>query len=133
MEIVGGAVAELLNASLIVERVRAGMRRAKLEGRRHTSDGKPWSLDRSAILRDRQQGQSLGQPRLAKGATWSLVPHYPSRARLIDQSPLLLQKGWKNPPPKPHRIKGRIHPIRLFHNLWVKDIARAALLTSLAR
>jgi len=53
-----GAIAEL-ERSLIVERVRAGMRRAKLEGR-HIGR-KPLVLDRDAILRDRQQGQSLGQ------------------------------------------------------------------------
>src|SRR6201996_7020503 len=53
-----GAIAEL-ERSLIVERVRAGMRRAKLEGR-HIGR-KPLVLDRVAILRDRQRGQSLGQ------------------------------------------------------------------------
>jgi len=52
-----GAIAEL-ERNLIVERVRAGMRRAKLEGR-HI--GRPaLSLDREAILRDRQSGHSLG-------------------------------------------------------------------------
>ena len=53
-----GAIAEL-ERSLIVERVRAGMRRAKLEGR-HIGR-KPLELDRLAILRGRQQGLSLGQ------------------------------------------------------------------------
>lgn len=53
-----GAIAEL-ERNLIVERVRAGMRRAKLEGR-HIGR-KPLDLDRSGILRDRTQGQSLGQ------------------------------------------------------------------------
>ena len=53
-----GAIAEL-ERSLIVERVRAGMRRARLEGR---PIGRPaLALDRSAILTDRQSGQSLGQ------------------------------------------------------------------------
>ncbi len=53
-----GAIAEL-ERNLIIERVRAGMRRAKLEGR---SIGRPaLVLDREAILRDRNQGQSLGQ------------------------------------------------------------------------
>jgi DNA invertase Pin-like site-specific DNA recombinase len=56
--IIVGAVAEL-ERNLIVERVRAGMRRAKLEGR-HIGR-KPLDLDRSGILRDRTQGQSLGQ------------------------------------------------------------------------
>ena len=53
-----GAIAEL-ERSLIVERVRAGMRRAKLEGR-HIGR-KPLDRDHVAILRDRQQGQSLAQ------------------------------------------------------------------------
>ncbi len=53
-----GTVAEL-ERSPIVERVRAGMRRAKLEGR-HIGR-KALVLDRAAILRDRQAGQSLGQ------------------------------------------------------------------------
>ena len=56
--VIVGAVAEL-ERSLIVERVRAGMRRAKLEGR-HIGR-KALVLDRSAILRDRQRGDSLGQ------------------------------------------------------------------------
>src|SRR4051794_31983489 len=53
-----GAIAEL-ERSLIVERVRAGMRRAKLEGR-HIGR-RPLELDQAAILRGRQQGLSLGQ------------------------------------------------------------------------
>jgi DNA invertase Pin-like site-specific DNA recombinase len=53
-----GAIAEL-ERSLIVERVRAGMRRAKLEGRHIGRTA--LVLDRAAILRDRQRGDSLGQ------------------------------------------------------------------------
>ena len=53
-----GAIAEL-ERNLIIERVRAGMRRARLEGR-HIGR-KPLELDRTAILRDRQRGQSLGE------------------------------------------------------------------------
>jgi DNA invertase Pin-like site-specific DNA recombinase len=56
--IIIGCIAEL-ERSLIVERVRAGMRRAKLEGR-HIGR-KPLDLDRIGIQRDRTQGQSLGQ------------------------------------------------------------------------
>jgi DNA invertase Pin-like site-specific DNA recombinase len=53
-----GAIAEL-ERNLIVERVRAGMRRARLEGR-HI--GRPsLELDHAAIRRDRQRGMSLGQ------------------------------------------------------------------------
>jgi DNA invertase Pin-like site-specific DNA recombinase len=53
-----GAIAEL-ERSLIVERVRAGMRRAKLEGRR--IGRAPLQVDRVALLRDRQRGLSLNQ------------------------------------------------------------------------
>jgi DNA invertase Pin-like site-specific DNA recombinase len=53
-----GAIAEL-ERNLIVERVRAGMRRAKLEGR-HIGR-RPLDLDRAAVLRHRAHGQSLGQ------------------------------------------------------------------------
>ena len=60
--IIVGAVAEL-ERNLIVERVRAGMRRARLEGR-HTGRN-PLVLDSAAIRQDRQHGQSLRQ--IAKG------------------------------------------------------------------
>jgi len=56
--IIIGAIAEL-ERNLIIERVRAGMRRARLEGR-HIGR-KPLALDRAAILRGREQGHSLGQ------------------------------------------------------------------------
>jgi DNA invertase Pin-like site-specific DNA recombinase len=52
-----GAIAEL-ERNLIVERVRAGMRRARLEGR---PIGRPaLALDREAIIKDRRHGDSLG-------------------------------------------------------------------------
>jgi DNA invertase Pin-like site-specific DNA recombinase len=55
--IIIGAIAEL-ERNLIIERVRAGMRRARLEGR-HI--GRPaLELDRESILRDRQHGWSIG-------------------------------------------------------------------------
>ena len=50
------AIAEL-ERSLIVERVRAGMRRAKLEGRR--IGRVPLDVDRAALVRDRLAGMSL--------------------------------------------------------------------------
>jgi len=56
--IIVGAVAEL-ERNLIVERVRAGMRRARLEGRQ--IGRRPLDLDHAAIVRDRRNGQSLGQ------------------------------------------------------------------------
>ena len=57
-----GAVAEL-ERNLIIERVRAGMRRARLDGQ-HIGRN-PLVLDNAAIQHDRGQGQSLRQ--IAKG------------------------------------------------------------------
>ena len=56
MVVIVGAIAEL-EKSLIVERVKAGMRRAKLEGRR--IGRAPLNVDRTAIVRDRLAGLSL--------------------------------------------------------------------------
>ena len=53
-----GAIAEL-ERNLIVERVKAGMRRARLEGR-HIGR-QPVAVDREAICCDRRRGQSLRQ------------------------------------------------------------------------
>jgi DNA invertase Pin-like site-specific DNA recombinase len=58
MVIIVGAIAEL-ERNLIIERVRAGMRRARLEGRRLGRP--PLNVDRDALLRDRGRGQSLKQ------------------------------------------------------------------------
>ena len=57
-----GAIAEL-ERNLIIERVRAGMRRARLEGR-HIGRN-PLELDDEAIRRERCQGHSLRQ--IARG------------------------------------------------------------------
>jgi DNA invertase Pin-like site-specific DNA recombinase len=51
-----GSIAEL-ERSLIVERIRAGMRRARMEGRR--LGRAPLSVDRNALVRDRLAGMSL--------------------------------------------------------------------------
>lgn len=48
-----------LEKSLIVERIKAGMRRAKLEGQRLGRT--PLNIDRAAIVRDRLSGMSLTQ------------------------------------------------------------------------
>jgi DNA invertase Pin-like site-specific DNA recombinase len=65
-----GAIAEL-ERNLIVERVRAGMRRARFEGR-HIGR-KPLELDHTAILRDRERGQSLGQLAKSHGISRTTV------------------------------------------------------------
>jgi DNA invertase Pin-like site-specific DNA recombinase len=56
MVVIVGAIAEL-EKSLIVERVRAGMRRARLEGRR--IGRKPLDINREQVLYDRCSGMSL--------------------------------------------------------------------------
>jgi DNA invertase Pin-like site-specific DNA recombinase len=59
-------VAEL-ERNLIVERVKSGMRRAKLEGR-HIGR-RPLAIDRASVLRHREAGRSLAQ--IAKAFTIS--------------------------------------------------------------
>ena len=84
MVVIVGAIAEL-ERSLIVERVKAGMRRAKLEGRR--IGRAPLNVDRAAIVRDRLAGLSLTN--VAK-------KHRVSRAtvcRLVNESRKLKQSG----------------------------------------
>ena len=80
MIVIIGAIAEL-ERSLIVERVRAGMRRARLEGR-HIGR-RPLEIDRAALVRDRERGLSLTQladaHRISR-ATVSRVLHQCSEA-----------------------------------------------------
>jgi DNA invertase Pin-like site-specific DNA recombinase len=56
--VIVGAIAEL-ERNLIIERVRAGMRRARLDGQQ--IGRRPLELDEAAIVRDRAQGQPLRQ------------------------------------------------------------------------
>jgi DNA invertase Pin-like site-specific DNA recombinase len=56
--VIVSAVAEL-ERNLIIERVRAGLRRARLEGR--VLGRKPIEIDRPSLLRDRARGLSLAQ------------------------------------------------------------------------
>ena len=56
MVVIVGAIAEL-EKNLIVERVRAGMRRAKLEGRQIGRS--PLKIDRAQLVHDRSSGMSL--------------------------------------------------------------------------
>jgi DNA invertase Pin-like site-specific DNA recombinase len=79
-----GAIAEL-ERNLIIERVRAGMRRARLEGR-HIGRN-PLVLDNLAIQRDREKGQSLRQ--IAKGHRISTAT---VRRVLSERPPQLLDK-----------------------------------------
>lgn len=74
-----GAIAEL-ERNLIIERVRAGMRRARLEGR-HIGRN-PLVLDHAAIRRDRERGQSLRQiakmHRISTATVQRVLRHKPS-------------------------------------------------------
>src|ERR1700720_1970141 len=84
MVVIVGAIAEL-EKSLIVERVKAGMRRAKLEGRRIGRAS--LNIDRGAIVQDRLAGLSLTE--VAK-------KHRVSRAtvcRLVSESRRLKKTG----------------------------------------
>jgi DNA invertase Pin-like site-specific DNA recombinase len=86
-----GAIAEL-ERNLIIERVRAGMRRAKLEG---PSIGRPaLVLDREAILRDRHQGQSLGQIARAHRISRATVHKIVHSEMASEQG---VQKGYRKP------------------------------------
>ena len=58
MVVIVGAIAQV-ERQAIVERVKAGMRRARLEGRQ--IGRAPLRVDRDAILRDRERGLSLSQ------------------------------------------------------------------------
>lgn len=75
--VIVSAVAEL-ERSLIVERVRAGMRRAKLDGRR--IGRAPLDVDRIAIVRDRRFGLSLTQVARKHGVSRATV------CRLVNES-----------------------------------------------
>ena len=73
--IIVGAIAEL-ERSLIVERVRAGLRRAKLEGRRLGRP--PMQVNREALWEDRQRGRSIYRP--GPG-----LPHQPFQRQQVAQ------------------------------------------------
>jgi DNA invertase Pin-like site-specific DNA recombinase len=83
-----GAIAEL-ERNLIIERVRAGMRRARLEGR-HIGR-RPLDLDRESILRDRQRGQSLGQiaksHRISRATVHRVIHQPPSQEKIACSNP----------------------------------------------
>jgi DNA invertase Pin-like site-specific DNA recombinase len=82
--VIVSAVAEL-ERNLIIERVRAGLRRARFEGQR--LGRKPIEIDRAALLRDRARGLSLAQ--LAKAYRISST----SVARTLKQSQDLMLRA----------------------------------------
>jgi DNA invertase Pin-like site-specific DNA recombinase len=97
--VIVGAIAEL-ERSLIVERVKAGLRRARLEGR-HI--GRPrLEVDRNAVLRDRYRGMSLTEIAKAYRISRALVSRIIRDARTNpshkDLAPSPLQVQENRPP-----------------------------------
>src|ERR1039458_7988185 len=82
--VIVSAVAEL-ERSLIVERVRAGMRRAKLDGRR--IGRAPLEIDHAALVRDRLAGMSLTHVAKRYGLSRASVVRFVHQARVRDEQP----------------------------------------------
>ena len=91
--VIVSAIAEL-ERSLIIERVRAGIRRARLEGR-HIGR-RPLDIDRAAIVRDRDRGLSLTQVAKAHGISRGMV----SKVLRETRGPT----GHKTPAPAPPQL-----------------------------
>ena len=87
MVVIIGAIAEL-ERDLIRERVKAGMRRAKLEGRR--IGRAPMDVDREQVATDRKSGMSLTQVakkyRISRASVCRLVKERGSATQLIDRA-----------------------------------------------
>ena len=94
--IIVSAIAEL-ERSLIIERVRAGLRRARLEGR-HIGR-RPLDIDRAAVLRDRDRGLSLTEVAKAHGISRAMVSKIvrqrrpPTSHETLVQAPPQLQQN----------------------------------------
>lgn len=97
--IIVGAIAEL-ERNLIIERVRAGMRRAKLEGR-HIGR-MPLNVDRAAIIRERERGRSLSEI----AATFNISRA--SASRILKQERAAVSEG---SPPGPTQVHENRAPI----------------------
>lgn len=82
-----GAISEL-ERSLIAERVRAGVRRAKLEGRR--IGRVPLNIDRKQVVADRQSGMSLTQVarkhRISRASVCRLVKEIGTTTQLMKKA-----------------------------------------------
>jgi len=93
-----GAIAEL-ERNIIVERVRAGMRRARLEGR-HIGR-RPLDIDTAAVLRDRARGHSLTQIAKAFNTSRATISRILKQAKpgvSKGVAPALLQVQENRPP-----------------------------------
>ena len=84
--VIVSAMAEL-ERCIIIERVRAGMRRAKLEGRR--IGRQPLQVNLAALLRDRERGLSLNQLAKAHGISKASV------CRVLKQEREAVSRGFE--------------------------------------
>jgi DNA invertase Pin-like site-specific DNA recombinase len=82
-----------LERSLIIERVRAGMRRAKLEGIR--IGRRPTEVDRQSVLRDRARQHSLTEIAKAHRISRALV------SKILKEEKLTGHKGCASSAPQP--------------------------------
>jgi len=73
-----GSIAEL-EKSLIVERIKAGMRRARMEGQR--LGRAPLNIDRDTLVRDRLSGMSLTQTAKRHGVSRASVVRFVREAQ----------------------------------------------------
>jgi DNA invertase Pin-like site-specific DNA recombinase len=84
-----GAISEL-ERSLIVERVKAGMRRAKLEGRRIGRT--PLNINREEVVSDRRSGMSLtkvaSKHRISRASVCRLVKESSASSHLVNETTL---------------------------------------------
>lgn len=88
--VIVSAMAEL-ERCILIERVRAGMRRARLEGRRIGRE--PLQVNREALLRDRERGMSLNQLAKAHGISKASV------CRVLKQEREAVSRGFEQSSP----------------------------------
>jgi DNA invertase Pin-like site-specific DNA recombinase len=102
--VIVSAMAEL-ERCIMIERVRAGMRRAKIEGRR--IGRAPLKVDRTLLLRDREHGMTLNQ--LAKAHAISKA----SVCRVLKEEKELVSRGFVPTDPAFSERKEVVPPIPL--------------------
>jgi DNA invertase Pin-like site-specific DNA recombinase len=100
--VIVSAMAEL-ERCIIIERVRAGMRRAKLEGRRIGRE--PLQVNLAALLRDRERGLSLNQLAKAHGISKASV------CRVLKQEREAVSRGFATPGSRSAQNEGVAAPI----------------------
>ena len=100
--VIVSAMAEL-ERCIIIERVRAGMRRARLEGRR--IGRQPLQVNLAALLRDRERGLSLNQLAKAHGISKASV------CRVLKQEREAVSRGFATPGSRSAQNEGVAAPI----------------------